>query len=90
MKLGDIVVYRVRNTVGVGRWVKMSITHKAVIKVLRPGNDTYVLRGMNQIKSVSDIVSKYGLGSPEMTVEEKNSAEDSNCGKYCRMFSKHI
>lgn len=83
MKMGENVVYRYQNTVRVGRWVKITPTHKAVIMTIRKGNTSFVLRNMNQIYSLTDLVNKYGLGTSEMTVEQQNEFEQSKVSKRC-------
>ena len=68
MKMGENVVYRYNNTVRVGRWVSITKTHKAVIQTLRKGNESFVKRNIREIFSLSDLVDKYGLGTPEMGI----------------------
>lgn len=83
MKLGENVVYRYRNTVRVGRWVQITSNHRAVIMSLQKGNTAFLIRNMNQIYSLSDLVSKYGLGATEMTVQQRNELDRSRVGLRC-------
>lgn len=66
MRMGDYVVYRIRNTVRVGKWVNINQKHRAIIKSLEKGNETYITRNMNLILSLDDLFIKYGLKTPEM------------------------
>lgn len=78
-----MVVYRYQNTVRVGRWVKITKTHRAVIMSLQKGNTAFLIRNMNQIYSLRDLVNKYGLGGPEIDEEEKNEILATKVSKYC-------
>lgn len=83
MRIGETVVYRYQNTVRVGRWVQITANHRAVIMSLHKGNVSFLIRNMNQIFSLSDLVKKYGLGVTEMTVEQYNQLLDSGVAKRC-------
>ena len=86
--MGENVVYRYKNTVRVGRWVQITSNHRAVIMSLQKGNTAFVIRNMNQIYSLGDLVSKYGLGTSEMTVEQRNALEQSTTAKRCGEHQK--
>lgn len=83
MKMGETVVYRYQNTVRVGRWVQITSNHRAVIMSLQKGNAAFLIRNMNQIYSLADLVNKYGLGATEMTVEQQNELKRSGVAKRC-------
>lgn len=83
MKMGENVVYRYKNTVRVGRWVQITSNHRAVIMSLHKGNTAFLIRNMNQIYSLSDLVNKYGLGASEMTVQQRNELDRSGVAKRC-------
>ena len=68
MKMGENVVYRYQNTVRVGRWVKITPNHRAVIMSYQKGNQAFLIRNMNQIYSLRDLVNKYGLEPPDTAV----------------------
>lgn len=72
MRMGENVVYRYQNTVRVGRWTGITKNHKAIIQTIRKGNVSFVIRSMNQIYSLGDLVNKYGLGEPETRLREGN------------------
>jgi len=71
MRMGDYVVYRIRNTVRVGKWVSINKKHRAIIKSLEKGNETYITRNMNLILSLDDLFVKYGLKTPEKAVKAR-------------------
>ena len=83
MKMGETVVYRYQNTVRVGRWTGITKNHRAIIMSLQKGNTAFLIRNMNQIYSLPDLVNKYGLGATEMTVEQKNELKRSGVAKRC-------
>ena len=72
MRMGENVVYRYQNTVRVGRWVHITENHKAVIQSFHKGNASFVIRSMNQIHSLADLINKYGLGTPKTALRESN------------------
>ena len=90
MKMGEIVVYRHQNEVRVGRWVQLTSNHRAVILSLKKGNTAFVIRNMSQIKSLADIVNKYGLGATEMTVEQQNELKRSRVAQRCGECQKRL
>lgn len=83
MKMGETVVYRYQNTVRVGRWTGITKNHRAIIMSLQRGNTAFLIRNMNQIYSLPDLVNKYGLGATEMTVEQQNELKWSGVAKRC-------
>ena len=83
MKMGETVVYRYQNTVRVGRWTGITRNHRAIIMSLQKGNTAFLIRNMNQIYSLTDIVNKYGLGATEMTVQQRNELKQSGIAKRC-------
>lgn len=83
MKMGETVVYRYQNTVRVGRWTGITKNHRAIIMSLQKGNTAFLIRNMNQIYSLPDLVNKYGLGATEMTVEQRNKLKWSGVAKRC-------
>lgn len=83
MKIGETVVYRYQNTVRVGRWTGITKNHRAIIMSLKKGNTAFLIRNMNQIYSLPDLVNKYGLGATEMTVEQQNELKCSRVAKRC-------
>jgi hypothetical protein len=83
MKMGETVVYRYQNTVRVGRWTGITKNHRAIIMSLQKGNTAFLIRNMNQIYSLPDLVNKYGLGATEMTVEQQNELKWSGVAKRC-------
>lgn len=88
MKMGENVVYRYKNTVRVGRWVQITSSHRAVIMSLQKGNTAFLIRNINQIYSLADLVNKYGLGATEMTVEQKTELNRSGVAKRCGEHQK--
>lgn len=83
MKMGETVVYRYQNTVRVGRWTGITRNHRAIIMSLQKGNTAFLIRNMNQIYSLTDLVNKYGLGTSEMTVQQRKEFEQSGVAKRC-------
>lgn len=81
--MGETVVYRYQNTVRVGRWTGITKNHRAIIMSLQKGNTAFLIRNMNQIYSLPDLVNKYGLGATEMTVEQQNELKWSGVAKRC-------
>lgn len=90
MKMGETVVYRYQNTVRVGRWVQITSNHRAVIMSLQKGNAAFLIRNMNQIYSLADLVNKYGLGTSEMTVEQQNELKRSGVAQRCEERKKRL
>lgn len=88
MKMGETVVYRYQNTVRVGRWTGITKNHRAIIMSLQKGNTAFLIRNMNQIYSIPDLVNKYGLGATEMTVEQQKELKRSGTGLRCNSCRK--
>ena len=88
MKMGEVVVYRYKNTVRVGRWVQITPNHRAVIMSFHKGNTSFLIRNMNQIYSLADLVRKYGLETSEMTVEQKTELDKCGTAKRCGINQK--
>ena len=86
--MGETVVYRYQNTVRVGRWTGITKNHRAIIMSLQKGNTAFLIRNMNQIYSLPDLVNKYGLGATEMTVEQQNELKQSRIGLRCNSCCK--